>query len=118
MKYVDTLPAQLGEQDPAGFVRYAVEIMNSRERSAGLSNQVLIPVAPTIAPPGQLALKVEADGVLISWMGANVPAPPTGLTYRYRVRTESCRELTPTSRWLTSSLKPRAIISTKLCVGD
>src|ERR1035438_2861184 len=51
MKYVDTLPAQLGEHNPAGFVRYAVEIMNSRERSAGLSNQVVIPVAPTIAPP-------------------------------------------------------------------
>jgi predicted small lipoprotein YifL len=85
MKYVDTLPAQLGEQNPAGFVRYAVEIMNSRERSAGLSNQVLIPVAPTIAPPEQLAVKVEADGVLISWVGATVPTAPTGLTYRYRV---------------------------------
>jgi len=85
MKYVDTLPAALGEQNPAGFVRYAVEIMNSRERSAGLSNQVLIPVAPTIAPPEQLAVKVEADGVLISWVGATVPTAPTGLTYRYRV---------------------------------
>jgi hypothetical protein len=85
MKYVDTLPAQLGEQNPAGFVRYAVEIMNSRERSAGLSNQVLIPVAPTIAPPEQLAVKVEADGVLLSWEGASVPEAPTGLTYRYRI---------------------------------
>ena len=46
MKYMDTLPAQLGEANPAGFVRYAVEIMNTRDRSAGLSNQVLIPVAP------------------------------------------------------------------------
>lgn len=85
MKYMDTLPAQLGEQHPAGFVRYAVEILNSRERSAGLSNQVLIPVAPTLAPPDQLAAKIEADGVLLSWMGASVPAPPVGLTYLYRV---------------------------------
>ncbi|HEY4930780.1 MAG TPA: hypothetical protein VII23_04335 [Terriglobales bacterium] len=85
MKYVDTLPATLGEQNPAGFVRYAVEILNSRERSAGLSNQVLIPIAPTIAPPDQLAAKVEADGVLISWVGANVPTAPAGLTYRYRI---------------------------------
>jgi hypothetical protein len=85
MKYVDTLPQQLDEQHPAGFVRYAVEILNSRERSAGLSNQVLIPVAPTIAPPDQLAAKVEADGVLISWVGANVPTAPAGLTYRYRI---------------------------------
>jgi len=85
MKYVDTLPAELGEQDPAGFVRYAVEILNTRNRSAGLSNQVLIPVAPTIAPPEQLTANVEADGVLISWAGADVPDAPLGLTFRYRI---------------------------------
>ena len=85
MKYVDELPAQLGDEHPAGFVRYAVEILNTRERSAGLSNQVLIPVAPTIVPPGQLSATVEADGVLISWTGATVPATPQGLTYRYRI---------------------------------
>ncbi len=85
MTYVDTLPTQLGEQNPAGFVRYAVEIMNPRDRSAGLSNQVLIPVAPTIVPPEQLTVKVEADGVLLSWEGADVPEAPKSLTYRYRV---------------------------------
>lgn len=85
MKYVDTLPAAPGEQNPAGFVRYAVEILNTRERSAGLSNQVLIPVAPTIAPPDHLTAKIEADGVLLSWTGPTVPAAPAGLTYRYRV---------------------------------
>ncbi len=85
MKYVDTLPTQLGEQDPAGFVRYAVEIMNTRDRSAGLSNQVLVPVAPTIAPPEHFHVKVEADGVLISWTDAAVPIATRGLTYRYRI---------------------------------
>jgi hypothetical protein len=85
MKYTDTLPAELGEQNPAGFVRYAVEIMNTRDRSAGLSNQVLIPVAPTLAPPEHLTAKVEADGVLLSWTAPAIPAPPKGLTYRYRI---------------------------------
>ena len=85
MKYTDTLPPELGEKDPAGFVRYAVEIMNTRDRSAGLSNQVLIPVAPTIAPPEHLDAKVEADGVLLSWTGATVPPAPAGLTYRFRI---------------------------------
>jgi hypothetical protein len=85
MKYVDPLPTELGEKDPAGFVRYAVEIMNTRDRSAGLSNQVLIPVAPTIAPPEHLTVKVEADGVLLSWTRPTVPEAPAGLTYRYRV---------------------------------
>jgi hypothetical protein len=86
MGYTDTLPTELGEANPAGFVRYAVEIMNTRDRSAGLSNQVLIPVAPTLAPPENLAAKVEADGVLLSWTGSTVTAPPKGLTYRYRIQ--------------------------------
>jgi hypothetical protein len=85
MKFVDTLPAELGDRDPAGFVRYAVEVMNTRERSAGLSNQVLIPVAPTIAPPDNLKVTVEADGVLVAWTRAEVPPAATGLTYRYRI---------------------------------
>jgi hypothetical protein len=85
MKYTDMLPSELGETNPAGFVRYAVEIMNTRDRSAGLSNQVLIPVAPTLAPPEHLAAKIEADGVLLSWTGATVTEPPIGLTYRYRI---------------------------------
>jgi hypothetical protein len=86
MKYVDTLPVESGQKDPVGFVRYAVEIMNTRDRSAGLSNQVLIPVAPTIAPPEQLLVKVEADGVLVSWQNAETPTAPKGLTYRYRIQ--------------------------------
>jgi hypothetical protein len=85
MKYVDMLPAELGEKDPVGFVRYAVEIMNARDRSAGVSNQVLIPVAPTIAPPEELFVKVGADGVLVSWENATTPLAPKGLMYRYRI---------------------------------
>ena len=85
VKYDDTLPTSLDEQHPAGFVRYAVEVLNARGRSAGLSNQVLIPVAPTIDPPAELTVKVEADGVLVAWTGATVPEAPDGLTYRYRI---------------------------------
>ena len=85
MKYVDELPAQLGEEHPAGFVRYAVEVLNTRERSAGISNQVLVPIAPTLTPPEPLSATVEADGVLISWTRAPIPAAPQGLTYRYRI---------------------------------
>jgi|SRR6516225_531861 hypothetical protein len=85
MKHVDLLPRDLMEREPAGFVRYAVEVLNTRERSAGLSNQVLISVAPTTPPPEQVAVKIEADGVLVSWSGGDVPAAPPGLTYRYRI---------------------------------
>jgi len=85
MTYSDTLPLRLEEKDPAGFATYAVEIMNNRGRSAGLSNQVVIPLAPTIAPPSQVSAEVSADGVRVSWSGGEQPTPPEGLTFRYRI---------------------------------
>jgi hypothetical protein len=85
MSYSDLLPLQLEEKDPAGFATYAVEIMSDRNRSAGLSNQVVIPLAPTIAPPSQVSAEIGPDGVRVSWSGGDQPTPPQGLTYRYRI---------------------------------
>ena len=85
MQYVDILPPNLGMQNPAGFVTYAVEEMNSKGRSAGLSNQVFIPVAPTLPPPEELSAQVSGEGVTVSWLGPTPPAAPQGLTYRYQI---------------------------------
>ncbi len=85
MHYADTLPPELGQADPAGFVTYAVEEMNAHGRSAGLSNQVAIPVAPTIGAPGRLSAAVSGEGVHISWVGPVPASPPQGLTYLYQV---------------------------------
>jgi hypothetical protein len=85
MQYVDNLPRELGLDNPTGFVTYAVEEMNSKGRSAGLSNQVAVPVAPTLPAPDELSAEVSGEGVTISWTGsAPVPLPP-GLTYRYQI---------------------------------
>ncbi len=83
--FVDTLPPQFGLKDPAGFVMYAVEEVNSQGRSAGLSNQVPIPVVPTIAAPDQVEASVAGDGVHITWAGPQPPKPPQGVTYLYRI---------------------------------
>jgi hypothetical protein len=83
--YVDTLPPQLGLKDPDGFVTYAVEEINAHGRSAGLSNQVAIPVVPTLAAPDKLDADVKADGVHVTWTGPAPPAPPQGVTYLYRI---------------------------------
>ncbi len=83
--YVDTLPPDLGMQNPAGFVMYAVEQINSHGRSAGLSNQVAIPVVPTIGPPEKLSASLSAEGVRIDWSGPRPPSPPRGVTYMYRI---------------------------------
>ncbi len=85
MKYSDTLPLDLEEENPAGFATYAVEVMSDRGRSAGLSNQVFVTLAPTIAPPDQVSAEVSAEGVRVSWSGGVAPEPPAGLTFRYRI---------------------------------
>jgi hypothetical protein len=85
MHYLDSLPPQLGQENPADFVTYAVEEINSRGRSAGLSNQVPIPVAPTILAPNDLSAQVSGEGVRISWSGPAPPAAIAGLSYRYRI---------------------------------
>ena len=99
MHYVDSLPPQLGQENPADFVTYAVEEVNSHGRSAGLSNQVPIPVAPTISAPDKLSAQVGGDGVRISWTGPVPAAAPAGLSYRYRI-CESQLALPCISYWL------------------
>ena len=85
MRYVDNLPLRLGMADPTGFVTYAVEEMNSKGRSAGLSNQVAVPVAPTLPAPEELSAQLSGEGVTVSWTGS-APGPlPPGLTYQYEI---------------------------------
>lgn len=83
--YVDHLPPQLGLQNPAGFVTYAVEEINTRGRSAGLSNQVAVPLVPVIGAPDRVSAEVSAEGVHITWSGPAPAQPPAGVTYRYRI---------------------------------
>jgi hypothetical protein len=85
LRYVDILPPELGLENPAGFVTYAVEEMNSKGRSAGLSNQVPIPVAPTIPAPDEISAQVSGEGVTVSWSGSTPANAPKGLTYRYQI---------------------------------
>lgn len=74
--YTDTLPRELQEQQPTGFAVYTVEAVNARGRSAGLSNAVKVPLAPTLAPPTGLEARVTAEGVALSF---SAPAAPPGL---------------------------------------
>ena len=80
--YTDTLPRELQEQGPAGFAVYTVEVTNARGRSAGLSNALKVPLAPTLAPPSDLKAEVTADGVALSW---SAPPPPAPGSYALRV---------------------------------
>jgi hypothetical protein len=78
------LPA-LGLASPTRNLVYAVSVLNSYGKSAGLSNQVQVPAAPTLAPPAGLAAHLSSRGITLTW--ERVPAPETqpDLGFKYRV---------------------------------
>jgi hypothetical protein len=65
--YTDILSQDLQKQDPAAEITYAVSVQNASGRSAGLSNQVQVPSAPTLPPPDHFRVEIKKEGVLLSW---------------------------------------------------
>ncbi|HTS36941.1 MAG TPA: hypothetical protein VMH04_14790 [Candidatus Solibacter sp.] len=82
--YVDTLPRTLETDAPSAFASYAVEVKNANGRSAGLSNQVRVPLMRTLPPPQDFRAKVTSRGVVLNWAGASAPARES-VRYVYRV---------------------------------
>jgi hypothetical protein len=83
--YTDVLLAELQQQDPAAEISYVVSVQNANGRSAGLSNQVQVPSAPTLPPPNHFRTDVRSDGVLLSW---DCPAAVTAsdlVEYKLRI---------------------------------
>jgi hypothetical protein len=65
--FVDTLPQELQQQNPTRMATYAVEPLNLQGRSAGMSNQVHVPLAPTPPPPTNFRAQATGDGVVLTW---------------------------------------------------
>jgi hypothetical protein len=81
----DVLPEPLQKQDPTGTISYAVSVQNESGRSAGLSNQVQVPSAPTLPPPDHFHSQLKNDGVLLSWDCPPAPAASAGIAYKLRI---------------------------------
>ena len=81
--FIDTLPAALG-RDPLASTTYAVEVLNTDGRGAGLSNQVQVSLAPTLPPPRDFVSWLSDEGVTLTWQADPVPAEPH-VNYVYRV---------------------------------
>ena len=65
--FEDLLSQQaMGQHRYAG---YAVEVFNDRNKSAGLSNQIRIPLAPTLPIPTDLRVDVTPNGPVLHWTG-------------------------------------------------
>ena len=83
VSYEDVLPpALIATQNQA---TYAVEVVNQRGHSAGLSNQVRTPLAPTAPPPADFRATLDAQGPLLKWDVQSSPAPSPGVSYRLRI---------------------------------
>jgi predicted phage tail protein len=81
--YEDLIPESLQAENPLAHIVYAVSVSNERGKSAGVSNQVSIPAAPTLPPPANFISQVTADGVLLSWANPDRRAVQ-GLAYKCR----------------------------------
>jgi hypothetical protein len=83
--YIDNLPASLEKENPTGEVTYAVEVLNTNGRSAGLSNQVRVPTVPTLPPPSDFAAQLTSDGVVIAFTGLPERQEAQEISHRYRI---------------------------------
>lgn len=83
--YTDQLPSSVLKNAPTAVISYAVSIVNSRGRAAGLSNQVTVPGALALPPPSDFRAQVTADGILLSWTGELQSSDTPELSHKYRV---------------------------------
>jgi hypothetical protein len=83
--YTDTLPSDLQQGNPTGFAIYSVEVLNRDGSSAGLANQVRVPLVPTWPPFENFAAQVTAQGVRISWSWPSPPARASNFRCLFRI---------------------------------
>jgi hypothetical protein len=84
--FIDTLPAALEREHPRDFATYAVEVLNQAGRGAGLSNEVRVPLVPTLLPFPGFTAQPTAQGVLIAWKCIASPeAAASEVQYVFRI---------------------------------
>jgi hypothetical protein len=75
------LDRSVQEKNPRGQATYAIEVLNTNGRSAGLSNQVRMPTTPTAAPPSDILAEVTPDGVVVQGYREDLPPMPTNIAF-------------------------------------
>ncbi len=84
-EYIDSLPREIQQENPSAQFTYAVLVVNESGRSAGLSNQVQVPAAPTLPAPANFTARVTAQGILLTWSCGLAPRALPYIQYRVRV---------------------------------
>ena len=83
--FVARLASELEQEHPTEFVTYAVAVLNKAGRGAGLSNQVRVPLVPTLAPFSDFAARPTDQGILISWRCPQASFKTSDVTYLFRI---------------------------------
>jgi hypothetical protein len=85
LSFTDQLPANLQSSNPTSSVTYAVSVLNSYGRSAGLSNKVQVLAAPTLASPSDFRGDLTSDGIRLTWASIFSIPETAGLRFSARV---------------------------------
>jgi hypothetical protein len=83
--FADTLSSAIEQSNATGSAIYAVEVLNSAGRGAGISNQVRVALVPTVPPFTGFTATPGAQGVLISWQCPPASARRTDIKYLFRI---------------------------------
>jgi hypothetical protein len=84
--YTDAIPAEMERNLPDVSATYAVEVLNSDGRGAGLSNEVRVPLLRTDPPPGDFRAAVTKDGIVLRWSRTvSKVDPESPVHYVYRI---------------------------------
>jgi len=83
VRFTDTLPDGAEVLDPLQFAVYHIELRDRQGRSAGFSNPVSVPVAPT-QPATGLHSQLDVHGVYLIWEN-DLETPLPSLQFDYRV---------------------------------
>jgi hypothetical protein len=83
VSFEDVLPAALiATQNQATYV---IQVLNQSGHSAGLSNQVRVPLAPAVPPPSNFRVSLDAQGPLLEWRVAALQAQLPGVSHVLRI---------------------------------
>jgi hypothetical protein len=82
--YIDSI-SSLPTGGADSRIVYAVSLLNSYGRTAGLSNQAAVPAAPTLVAPHDFRVQLSVEGVRLRWApSSEVPGSP-GVHFVYRI---------------------------------
>jgi virulence-associated protein VagC len=69
-----TLPLEVQIENRLGQATYAIEVLNQNGRSAGLSNQVRVPMAVALPAASHVGVMIQSDAVVIEFAGVQISA--------------------------------------------